>query len=58
MQLHARLGGAGADGEAGGIQLFSRKGIEHGDYSSYSIIAPAVRAQLAHDAILDGEMAR
>ncbi len=53
MQLHARRSGPAG----GSVQLFSRKGIEHGDYSSYDIIEPAVRAQLAHDTVLDGESA-
>lgn len=49
MQLHAH-----ADGS---LQLFSRRGREHCNWSCYDIIAPAVEAQLVRrPCILDGEL--
>ena len=48
MQLHR----SGDD-----IQYFSRRGVEHGEYSGYDLFDVVVKKQLKHDkCILDGEM--
>lgn len=39
------------------IQYFSRRGVEHGDYSGYDIMDKVLKSQLKHEkCILDGEM--
>ena len=49
MQVHAH-----ADGS---VQMFSRRGREHCDWSSYDILLPVFDAQLAQrPCILDGEL--
>jgi ATP-dependent DNA ligase len=49
MQMHAH-----ADGS---VQMFSRRGREHCDWSSYDILLPVFDAQLAQrPCILDGEL--
>lgn len=39
------------------IQYYSRRGVEHGEYSGFTVMDAVVKKQLKHDkCILDGEM--
>ena len=49
MQVHAHVDGS--------MQMFSRRGREHCEWSSYDILLPVFDAQLAQrPCILDGEL--
>lgn len=48
MQLHCN---------GDNIQYFSRRGVEHGEYSGYDIFDVVVKKQVKHEkCIVDGEM--
>jgi DNA ligase-4 len=39
------------------IQYYSRRGVEHGEYSGFTVMDTVVKKQLKHEkCILDGEM--